>query len=229
VTAARRRQPWLLVVSDRARLCAAAGRPARQGVDLLLAQAAAAAAAGVSGYQLREPDLDARSLLSVASALAQIAGDGMRVLVNDRADVAAAAGVGLHLRGVSMPTVRVRAWLPPATWIMRAVHDVDEVSAAGPVDAVLAGTVRVSQSKAGAHRLLGLAGLAAVAAASPVPVVAIGGLRAVDWPAVEAAGAVGLAAIGMFLPRRGESAGDGVARAVAELAAVVDSAGAGSS
>jgi thiamine monophosphate synthase len=68
-----------------------------------------------------------------------------------------------------------------------------------------------------------MAGLAAVAAAAPVPVVAIGGLSADDWPAVEAAGAVGLAAIGMFLPRRGESVGSAVARAAADLTAVVDS------
>jgi thiamine-phosphate diphosphorylase len=225
VTAAPRRQPWLMVVSDRARLCAAAGRPAGQGVDLLSAQAAAAAAAGVSAFQLREPDLDARSLLSLTSALAEIAGGRMRILVNDRADVAAAAGVALHLRSVSMPAARLRTWLPPATWIMRAVHDRAEIAAAGPVDAVLAGTVRMSASKPGPHPLLGIAGLAAVAAAAPVPVVAIGGLSAVDWPAVEAAGAAGRAAIGMFLPRRGESVADGVARAVAELIAVVDSPG----
>jgi thiamine-phosphate diphosphorylase len=225
VTAAPRRQPWLVAVSDRARLCAAVNRPAAQGIDLLLAQAAAAAAAGVSAYQVREPDLDARSLLSVVGAVAEIAGERMRVLVNDRADVAAEAGVGVHLRSVSMPAARIRPWLPPGTWMMRAVHDIDDVATAGPVDAVLAGTVRASESKPGPHSLLGLAGLAAVVAASPVPVVAIGGLRAVDWPAVEAAGAAGLAAIGMFLPRRGESVADAVARAVAELAAVVDSPG----
>jgi thiamine-phosphate diphosphorylase len=223
VTAGARRQPWLVAVSDRARLCDAAGRPPSQAIDLLLAQAAAAAAAGVSAYQVREPDLDAAALLSVVVAVAEIAGDRMRVLVNDRADVAAAAAVGLHLRSDSMPAARIRAWLPPGTWIMRAVHDLDEVAAAGPVDALLAGTVRVSASKPGGRPLLGMAGLAAVAAAAPVPVVAIGGLSADDWPAVEAAGAVGLAAIGMFLPRRGESVGSAVARAAADLTAVVDS------
>jgi thiamine monophosphate synthase len=98
VTAGARRQPWLVAVSDRARLCDAAGRPPSQAIDLLLAQAAAAAAAGVSADQVREPDLDAAALLSVVVAVAEIAGDRMRVLVNDRADVAAAAAVGLHLR-----------------------------------------------------------------------------------------------------------------------------------
>jgi thiamine-phosphate diphosphorylase len=225
VSPAVRRRPWLVVVSDRARLCAAARRPAGDGLDLLIAQAAAAAAAGVTAYQVREPDLDGGTLLRLVERIAGAAGDRLRVLVNDRADIAAAAGVGLHLRSASMPAGRLRAWLPAGTWIMRAVHDSAALAAAGPVDAVLAGTVRASASKPSGHALLGLDGLAAVTAASPVPVVAIGGLGAGDWPALDAAGAVGLAAIGMFLPQAGESIATAMQRAVAEMAAVVDSPG----
>lgn len=225
MNSAARRRPWLVVVSDRARLCAAVRRPAGEGCDLLIAQAAAAAATGVTAYQVREPDLDGRTLLTLVERVASVAGDRLRVLVNDRADIAAAAGVGLHLRSASMPAGRLRAWLPDGTWIMRAVHDRAALAAAGPVDAVLAGTVRASASKPSGHPRLGFDGLAALAAGSPVPVVAIGGLSAGDWPLLDAAGAVGLAAIGMFLPQAGESIATAMQRAVAEVAAVVDSPG----
>jgi thiamine-phosphate pyrophosphorylase len=216
-------RPWLVAVSDRARLCAAAGRPAAEARDLVVAQAAAAAEAGIAAFQLREPDLDARTLLALAERLARVAGGRMRVLVNERADVAAAAGLGVHLKSVSMPAARLRTWLPPGTWIMRSVHDRADLEAAGPVEAVLAGTVLESASKPPGSPRLGWAGLTALAAVSTVPVVGIGGLGPADWPALRACGAVGLAAIGAFLPRRGESVGDAVARVVAELAAVVDS------
>ncbi len=219
------RRPWLVVISDRARLCAATGQSDDAGLDLLAAQAAAAAAAGVTAYQVREPDLDAGTLLTLVERVALVAGDRLRVLVNDRADVAAAAGVGLHLRRGSIAAGRLRSWLPDRTWIMRAVHDGAALAAAGPVDAVLAGTVRASASKPAGHPLLGFDGLSTLAASSPVPVVAIGGLEAGDWPALATAGAVGLAAIGMFLPRPGESIGDGMRRAVAAVAAAVDSPG----
>lgn len=219
------RRPWLILVSDRVRLCAAAGRPVGDGVDLLLIQAAAAAEAGLTAFQIRERDLGSRTLLALVERVADVVGDRMRVLVNDRADVAALAGVGLHLTSASLPADRLRTWLPRGTWITRAVHDRAELAAAGAVDAVLAGTVRASASKPARHSLLGVAGLAALATASSVPVIGIGGLDAADWPALDAAGATGLAAIGMFLPRPGESVGDGVRRAAASLAAVVDSSG----
>ena len=67
-----------------------------------------------------------------------------------------------------------------------------------------------------------MAGLARLAAATVQPVFAIGGVTAADWPAVAATGATGIAAIGWMLPRDGETAGDAVVRAMAELRAVVD-------
>lgn len=207
--------PWLIVVSDRHRLCAAAGRAAGDGVDLLLEQAAAAAAAGVFAYQLREPDLPARVLLDIATRLVAVAEGRMKVLVNDRADVAATAGADLHLRATSAPAARLRQWLPASTWISRSVHTEEELAAAGPVDAVIAGTVRATASKPPRQRLLGMEGLARLATVSPVPVVGIGGLGIEDCQALADAGAAGLAAIGLFLPRLGESPAAAVRRAVA--------------
>lgn len=216
--------PLVVVVSDRRRLCQAVGRPLGDAADLLAAQARAAAACGVAVFQLREPDLAAAALLSLAVQVAAAAGPVLRVVVNDRADVAAAAGLGVHLREHSLPTARVRSWLPAGTWLSRAVHDATSLAAVGPVDLVIAGTVAATASKPDGRRL-GLDGLRRLAAASVPPLVGIGGLSAADWPALRAAGAAGFAAIGTFLPAAGESIAGAMARATRIDAAVVDSPG----
>jgi thiamine-phosphate diphosphorylase len=212
----------LVVVSHRHRLCAAAGVPAGAARDLLLAMADAAAAAGVGAFQLREPDLEAADLLALARALRAVLG-GTTLLVNDRADVAAAAGCGVHLRERSLPAARVRLALPAVTPVWRAVHDVAGVEGAGPVDALVAGTVAPTPSKAAGGPWLGADGLRAlVAAARGVPVYAIGGVTGASWSSLAASGAHGCAAIGVFLPRRGEDCRSAMRRAVAGFALGVD-------
>jgi thiamine-phosphate pyrophosphorylase len=221
--AARLPAPRLLVVSSRARLCAAAGMPLTSAPELLEEQVRGAAAAGVEGFQLRERDLDARRLLQLAERLALAAGSTMRLVVNDRADVAVAAGLGLHLRAGSIDAARLRPWLPAGTWVTRSVHGASEAAAAGPVDALVAGTVFETVSKPAGHPVLGLEGLARVVRASPVSVFAIGGMTAARWPQVRASGAAGFAGVGWFLPVRGEGPGQAVVRAAGEAAAMADS------
>lgn len=216
---ARAARPRIGLISDRHRLCAAAGRPLHQGRDLLAAQVAGAAACGVEFFQLREPDLEGGALLTLVEQLRTVAAGRLRLVVNDRADVAACAGVGLHLKRASLPLARVRPWLPPGTWVSCAVHDQAEVQAAAGADALIAGTVQATVSKPGATQWLGLDGLARLTAATAAPVFAIGGLTGNDWPALAAAGAAGFAAIGWVLPRAGEDPGEAVLRAVRGIVA----------
>ncbi len=210
------------LVSDRRRLAAAAGRPPQHGAALLAEQVEAAAACGLAFIQIREPDLGGAALLALTRQLVAIAGGRTRLVVNDRADVAAVAGAALHLRHHSMSASVVRPWLPPGTWLSRAVHAVADVAAAGPVDVLIAGTAAPSASKPAGSPTLGPAGLAAVVAESPVPVFAIGGLGPAEWSWVAASGAFGMAAIGLFLPRPGESVGAAVRRAVDDALTVID-------
>jgi len=210
------------IVSHRRRLAAAAGRDLADAPALLLAQLEAAAAARVAFYQLREPDLDAATLLVLARRLVAAAGGRTRVVINDRADVAALAAADLHLRHHSIDAARVRPWMPHATWISRAVHTIDDVRAAGAVDALVAGTAAPSLSKAAGAPTLGPVGLAALAGASTVPVFAIGGLTPPDWPWIAASGAFGIAAIGAFLPRPGEDPAVATARAIVAFATEID-------
>ena len=110
----------------------------------------------------------------------------------------------MHLRADSYPAGRVRAVAPPGFVVGRSVHDAAEAAQVvreGAVDYIVFGTVFATPSKPAGHRIAGLQGLAAaVAAARPVPVLAIGGVSAEMVPALRAAGAAGLAAIGLFLP-----------------------------
>ena len=125
--------------------------------------------------------------------------------MNDRADVAMATGAhGVHLRADSYAADRVRAVVPAGFLVGRSVHHPDEAAAVASeraVDYIVFGTVFASASKAPGHAIAGIDGLAAAAsAARPVPVLAIGGVTVDSAPALKAAGASGLAAIGLFLP-----------------------------
>jgi thiamine-phosphate diphosphorylase len=157
--------------------------------------------AGVDLIQIREPGLEASALLALAAAVVAIArGTPTRVLVNDRMDVAIASGAhGVHLRGDSIPADGARSMAPAGFLIGRSVHSADEAMlAARGADYVVAGTVFPTSSKPGLRQHLGLAGLAAIVRAVPVPVLAIGGVTVERIEAVASAGAAGVAAIGLL-------------------------------
>ena len=178
-------------------ICLVTDRRRRSPIE----QAGEAAAAGVDLIHVRERDLEARELAAVVDALVKVTrGSATRVVVNDRVDVALACGAaGVQLRGDSMPARRVRQMTPDGFLIGCSVHAVDEaVAAAVDADYLVAGTVFPTQSKPGMTRLLGTDGLAAVARAVPVPVLAIGGVSVERAGELAAAGAGGLAAIGLF-------------------------------
>lgn len=210
------------IVSDRRRLAAAVGRPLDDAPCLLAEQVDAAAVCGVGFFQLREPDLDGAALTALTRLLLGRAGGRVRIVVNDRADVAAVTGADLHLRHSSIGAGRLRAWLPQGTWLTRAVHSETDVRTAGPVDALIAGTAAASASKPPGHPTLGPSGLATLVSATSLPVFAIGGLGPSQWPWVAATGAFGMAGIGLFLPHPGEAAGAAVQRAVSEALALID-------
>jgi len=152
--------------------------------------------------QIRERDLDGGPLTRLVSAcVAAVEGTRTRILVNDRLDVALAAGAhGVHLRADSFSASRVREVAPAPFLVGRSVHSVEEALAAalaGGLDYLIFGTVFDTPAKAG-RAPAGLAGLAAVSCATRLPVLAIGGITPARIPEVMAAGASGAAAISMF-------------------------------
>jgi len=98
----------LCLVTDRRRLGTALRLEAREWIDAVRAQVFAAAAAGIDLVQLREPDLDAADLLRLAKAVvSDTRHTATRIVVNDRLDVALAAGAaGVHLKERSFQSSR---------------------------------------------------------------------------------------------------------------------------
>ena len=162
----------------------------------------AAAAAGIHLVQVREPDLATRDLLNLVGRCVEAArGTSTRVLVNDRVDVALAAGAhGVHLPAAGAPPSRVRRIVPRGFIVGRSVHDAGEaarVAADGAVDYMIFGTVFPTSSKPGVAAA-GVSSLRAAVDAVPLPVLAIGGVTLERLGGIAAAGAAGFAAIGLF-------------------------------
>jgi thiamine-phosphate pyrophosphorylase len=171
--------------------------------DDLVQRVAVAAAAGVNLIQVRERALEGAALTRLVEACVQACrGTRARILVNDRVDVALAAGAhGVHMRVSSMAPSRVRAITPRGFVIGRSVHSPEEAAAvarSSAVDYFLFGTVFPSRSKPG-RTAAGLDALAETVAATTVPVLAIGGVTFDNASRLKATGAAGLAAIDLFV------------------------------
>jgi len=161
----------------------------------ILACAARAVRDGIDMIQIREKDLSARELFELVCTVRDIAaGTKTRVLVNDRLDIALAAGIdGVHLPADSLPPARVR----PLTGLMGvSTHTIDEAIEAekARADFVVFGPVFDSPGKTA----VGLEPLKRVASAVKIPVLAIGGITAEKAASVLLAGAAGIAGIRLF-------------------------------
>lgn len=213
--------PVLCMVTDRR-------RHGERWEETLVRRVAAAARAGVALVQVREPDLDDRDLLRLVERCVDVAaGTRCRILVNDRADVALAArGDGVHLRGDSPLASRIRTLVGPGVLLGRSVHSAADAQVAyadRAVDYLIFGTVFESTSKPGVAPA-GLAGLKAAVAATPLPVLAIGGVTVERFDALAHTGACGAAGIGLFADGDDEA----LATRVAQVRRVFDSVRTGS-
>ncbi len=169
----------------------------------LVALARAAAGAGVSIVQLREKRLRPRVLYELAArTAAALAGSATRLLVNDRADIARAAGAdGVHLAATSPEVGAVRRAFGPDFLIGVSTHTLAEARAArdGGADFAVFGPVFDTPSKRAYGPAAGLDKLRAAAhALAPFPVLAVGGVTRDNFAATLAAGARGVAAIRLF-------------------------------
>ncbi len=161
-----------------------------------------AARAGVHLVQVRERDLEGRELIGLVRAcLEAVSGTAARIVVNDRLDVALAAGAhGVHLPSNGLPGAVVRRVAPRGFLVGRSVHSVSEAirsARAGGLDYLVFGTVFPTPSKP-EQAAAGVVELRSVVDAVPLPVLGIGGMTIERLPSVAAAGATGFAAIGLF-------------------------------
>ena len=178
--------------------------PTRTAGRSLADLAHAAIAGGATILQYRDKDAGTWTMVERARGiLAAAAGSGVPVIVNDRVDVALAAGAdGVHVGQDDMRPEDARRLLGPAAIIGQTVKSA--AHAAGVpidvVDYVCIGGVFATASKLNPDAPVGLDGLAALVAAmrarrADLPVGAIAGITAENAAEVIAAGADGIAVI----------------------------------
>ena len=181
----------LYLVTDSG-LCGALGVPAT---------VAAAVGAGASAVQLRDPGSPDGDLVALGRALArELAASGVPLLVNDRVDLVAAIGAdGAHVGQGDLDVAASRRALGPGAYLGLSVQTVEHVAAArragADLDYLGVGPVWPQFTKPDAGRPSGVDRLREIAAASPWPCVAIGGVGPGRVRAVRAAGAAGVAVI----------------------------------
>lgn len=200
----------LYLVTDRQRT---AGRPLIDVIE-------AALQGGVDAVQLREKDLSGAALFALACRLRELTRRyGVRLLINDRIDVALAVGAdGVHLPVDSFAPADARRLLGASALVGASIHSVEQAraAAAGGADFVVVGPVFDTPSKRAFGAPLGLEALVQVTQAVTVPVYAIGGLTVDRVQSVRQRGACGIAVIAAIL-----EADDPRAAAAALRAAVV--------
>ncbi|HXP80621.1 MAG TPA: thiamine phosphate synthase [Verrucomicrobiae bacterium] len=207
------RKPILCYVTDRRALEVARippdsppGEPVPIRAGTLHDSIRRAAAAGAGWIQIREKDLDARSLVELARfAISETRETSVRVLVNDRLDVALAANAaGVHLGENSLPVEVVSEWRRSSGrldfLIGVSCHSLESALAAerGGADYIFFGPVFATPSKAEFGAAQGTERLREICASSGIPVLAIGGVNLENMRACVAAGAAGIAAIRLF-------------------------------
>lgn len=165
----------------------------------LVETALAAVRGGATVVQLRDKTAPDELLIQQGRALKQaMAGFGALLIVNDRVEVAAAIGAdGIHIGQSDGSPAAARALLGPDAIVGLSVQTVEQAAALDPavIDYAGVGPVFATPTKPDHAHPIGFAGLARVCAASPVPSVAIGGLRAEHVEDVFAAGADGVAVV----------------------------------
>jgi thiamine-phosphate pyrophosphorylase len=163
----------------------------------------AAVVARIDLVQIREKNLTASVLYQLATNAAIITkGSATKLLVNDRSDIAAAAGAdGVHLTTSSLPTAVVRQTFGDDFLIGVSTHSIEEAKVAHQEGADFAafGPVFETAAKKEFGEPTGLTGLAGVCSElSTFPVLALGGVELGNVAQCLRAGARGVAAIRML-------------------------------
>jgi len=190
----------LYLITDR-RLAGSRGLLAT--CEAALRAATDASSAGVIAVQLREKELEGRALFELACDMRRLCDRyGARFLINDRIDVAMAAGAdGVHLASNAIPASEARKLLGESRLIGVSTHNPDEVRSAADAgaDFVVFGPVFAPLSKGSYSPPYGRHGLVAACNATSLPVFALGGITPAGVAELAGSGAAGVAVIGSVI------------------------------
>jgi thiamine-phosphate pyrophosphorylase len=159
---------------------------------------------GATLIQLREKTLPSRQFYEQASSALQLARKrGVKIVINDRVDLALILGAdGVHLGQDDLPPELARHLLGPEAIVGYSTHSIDQAKRAAmlPISYLAIGPVFSTKTKSDTAPEVGLAGVRAVKEiAGNLPVVAIGGITEARIPEILAAGADSVAVISAVL------------------------------
>ncbi len=175
--------------------------------------------AGVDAVQVRAKHLTDRHLFEFARDVVRTVGNRARVIINDRLDIALAAGAGgVHLGLDDLPVAQARRLAPKGFLIGGTCRNVAQArqAYADGADYVGVGPIYPSTTKPGLPKPLGVATLTEISGI--LPAIAISGITVDRVPDVMAAGAHGVALIAAV------SRASDPARAAREVVAAVHAA-----
>lgn len=160
----------------------------------LVDRVAAAVRGGATSVQVRLKDATPREVVEITKAI--ISRVDVPVIVNDRADIALAAGAaGVHVGEADLPVAAIRRFTPRSFIIGASLGSDAELANAKDADYVGIGPVFGSDSKNDAGDAIGVAGFQRLAALVTHPAVAVGGITADRALQITVNGAIGVAVI----------------------------------
>jgi thiamine-phosphate pyrophosphorylase len=183
----------------------------------LLSAAEDLVAAGVTLIQYRNKSGDAKEILAQTRELktqlsrTRAPAPHMRLIMNDRADLALAAGFGgVHVGQDDLLPESTRKIIGPTRWLGVSTHNAEQVVEADKTSAdyIAVGPVFGTSSKTNPDPLVGLDGVRTVRGLTKKPLVGIGGITRANCCSVIEAGADSVAVISDLVMKPGKSAAD---------------------
>jgi len=160
----------------------------------LVDRVGAAVRGGATSVQVRLKGASPREVVEIVRAIASKV--PVPVIVNDRADIALAAGAaGVHVGEADLPVSAIRRFAPAGFIIGASLGSESELANARDADYVGIGPLFTTDSKGDAGKAIGIDGFKKLAELSGRPAVAVGGLTGDRAAQVMAAGAAGIAVI----------------------------------
>lgn len=160
--------------------------------------AAELASAGVTLLQYRDKSGDSRKTLQIARELKRAVLGSVRLIMNDRPDLALMAGFGgVHVGQEDLSPEGARKVIGASLWLGVSTHNPEQVQHADgtSADYIAIGPVFATGSKANPDPVIGLEGVRRARALTRKPLVAIGGITRGNCRSVIDAGADSVAVI----------------------------------
>jgi thiamine-phosphate pyrophosphorylase len=179
------------------------------GAAAMFAAAEELAAAGCTLFQYRNKSTGARQMLEEARELKGRLGAGVKLIMNDRADLCLVAGFdGLHVGQDDLSAKSARRIIGPDRWLGVSTHNTEQLSEADKTSAdyLAIGPVFATGSKVNPDPVVGLEGVRRARELTRKPLVGIGGITRANARSVIEAGADAVAVISDLLRDPGKSA-----------------------